>query len=65
MNFKEEINNNNADKWIEVINDEIDSIRNNDVRELTDLPSQRKAIRCKWVLRKKFKANRSPRQMQN
>jgi hypothetical protein len=65
MNFKEEINNNNADKWIEVINDEIDSIRNNDVRELTDLPSQRKAIRCKWVLRKKFKANRSPRQMQS
>jgi hypothetical protein len=27
------------------------------VWELTDLPSQRKVIGCKWVLRKKFKTD--------
>ena len=27
--------------------------------ELTNLPTQRKTIGCKWVLRKKFKANGS------
>ena len=59
MNFKEAINNNDANEWIKVMNDEINSIKNNDVCELTDLPTQRKAIRCNWVLRKKFKANGS------
>jgi hypothetical protein len=59
MNFKESMNSIDADKWIEAMNDKIDSIRNNDVWELTDLPSQRKAIGCKWVLRKKFKADGS------
>jgi hypothetical protein len=59
MNFKESMNSIDVDKWIEAMNDKIDSIRNNDVWELTDLPSQRKAIGCKWVLRKKFKANGS------
>ena len=39
------------------MNEELKSIQKNDVWELTDLPSQRKAIGCKWVLRKKFKAD--------
>jgi hypothetical protein len=59
LNFKEAINSNDANEWIEAINDEINSIKNNDVWELTNLPIQRKAIRCKWVLRKKFKADGS------
>jgi hypothetical protein len=59
MNFKEAMNSKDANKWIEAINDEIDSIRTNNVWELTDLPSQKKAIGCKWVLRNKFKANGS------
>jgi hypothetical protein len=41
------------------MNEEFESIQKNDVWELTDLPSQRKAIGCKWVLRKKFKADGS------
>jgi hypothetical protein len=44
---KEAMNIIDADKWIEAMNDEIDSIRNNDVWEITDLSSQRKAIGCK------------------
>jgi hypothetical protein len=59
MNFKETMKSIDAGKWIEAMNDEIDSIMNNDVWKLTDLPSQRKAIGCKWVLIKKFKANGS------
>jgi hypothetical protein len=59
LNFKEAINSNDANEWIKAMNDEINSIKNNDVWELTDLPIQRKAIGCKWVLRKKFKADGS------
>jgi hypothetical protein len=59
LNFKEAINNNDANEWIKAMNDEINSIKNNDVWELTDLPIQRKTIGCKWVLRKKFKADGS------
>jgi hypothetical protein len=47
MNFKETMKSIDAGKWIEAMNDEIDSIMNNDVWKLTDLPSQRKAIGCK------------------
>ena len=31
MNFKEVINSNEANEWIEAMNDEINSIKNNDV----------------------------------
>ena len=33
MNFKEAINSNDANEWIEAMNDEINSIKNNDVWE--------------------------------
>ena len=48
--FKEAIEGDDADKWIDAMNDELNSINKNDVWELTDLPPQRKAIGCKWVL---------------
>jgi vacuolar-type H+-ATPase catalytic subunit A/Vma1 len=50
MNFKEAMNSNDANEWIEAMND---------VWELTNLTTQRKTIRCKWVLKKKFKADGS------
>jgi cell envelope opacity-associated protein A len=59
MNFKETMSSNDADQWLKAMNEELHSINKNIVWELTDLPSQRKAISCKWVLRKKFKANES------
>lgn len=59
MNFKETMSSNDADQWLKAMNEELHSINKNIVQELTDLPSQRKAISCKWVLRKKFKANES------
>ena len=39
--------------------DELESIKKNNVWELRALPNGRKAIGCKWVLRKKFKADSS------
>ena len=38
------------DEWIKVMEDELKSIRNNRVWDFVDLPSNRKAIRNKWVL---------------
>jgi hypothetical protein len=46
LNFKEAINNNDANELIKAMNDEINSIKNNDVWELTDLSTQRKEIGC-------------------
>lgn len=36
--------------------DKLNSIEINGVLELTDLPKGRKAIVCKWVLKKKLKS---------
>lgn len=46
-------------QWQDVMMDELESIKKNDVRELIALPDGRKAIGCKWVIRNKFKANGS------
>ena len=45
--------------WQDAMMDKLESIKKNDVRELIALPDRRKVIGCKWVLRKKFKANSS------
>jgi hypothetical protein len=45
------------------MNEELYSIKKHDVWKLTDLPSKKKTKKkysgCKWVLRKKFKADGS------
>ena len=58
-NFSEAVNSINSDKWLESMKDEIESINKNNIWELTDLPKDRKAIGCKWVLRRKFKVDGS------
>jgi hypothetical protein len=37
----------------------LDSISKNEVWDLTELPTGRKPVGCKWVLRKKYKADGS------
>ncbi|KAG5875725.1 hypothetical protein JTB14_007660 [Gonioctena quinquepunctata] len=39
--------------WIDAMNDELESIKNNGTWELVDLPVNRKAIGCKWVFKLK------------
>ena len=48
-----------SDEWMKAMNDEMESMRTNQVWDLVDLPSRRKAIRNKWVLKIKCKANGS------
>ena len=43
--------------WINVMNDEIESIEKNDTWELVDLPKNKDYIGVKWVYKTKFKAN--------
>ena len=48
-----------SDEWMKAMNDEMESMRTNQVWDLVDLPSRRKPIRNKWVLKIKHKADRS------
>ena len=41
-------------KWREAMKNEINSIEENNVYELVDLPKGRSKIRCRWVFSKKF-----------
>jgi hypothetical protein len=38
------------EKWMKAMEEEIESMRSNNIRELVDLSEGRKAIRNKWVL---------------
>ena len=48
-----------SDEWMKATNDEMDSMRTNQVWDLVDLPSGHKAIGNKWVLKIKRKADES------
>ncbi|GBN60039.1 Retrovirus-related Pol polyprotein from transposon TNT 1-94 [Araneus ventricosus] len=39
--------------WKAALNEEMESMKENDVWDLEELPMDRKAISCRWVLRKK------------
>ena len=41
------------------MHEELDSISKNEVWDITELLAGRKPVRCKWVLRKKYKADGS------
>ncbi|KAK4389523.1 Retrovirus-related Pol polyprotein from transposon TNT 1-94 [Sesamum angolense] len=45
--------------WKEAINNEIESIMQNHTWELVDLPSGSKPLGCKWILKRKYKADGS------
>ena len=40
-----------SEQWREAMQEEIDSLQENDVYELTELPRGRKAVGCKWVFK--------------
>ena len=56
---QEAISSSVSDEWMKAMNDEIESMRTNQVWDLVDLPSWRKVIGNKWVLKIKRKADGS------
>ncbi|BBH06862.1 transposable element gene [Prunus dulcis] len=57
--YKEAVMSVDAPFWKEAINDEFQSIIQNNTWMLTNLPAGNKAIGCKWVFRKKLKPDGS------
>lgn len=57
--FSEAMTSRDSAFWKEAINDEMDSIMSNNTWIIVDLPQGHKAIKCKWVFRKKFNTDGS------
>ena len=57
--FQQAVQSVDATKWMEAMQEEIKSIQDNEVYELTALPSGRKAVSCKWVYKIKQNADGS------
>ena len=58
-NIKEALSSPASNEWIAAMNDEMESMKANQVWDLVDLPPGRKAIGNKWVLKIKRKADGS------
>lgn len=54
--YREVLRSPEKEKWFEAMNSEINSLKENQTWELTNLPKNRKALQCKWV----FKIKRNP-----
>jgi hypothetical protein len=58
-NFTKVMESHDAEQWLKAMHEELDSISKNKVWDLTELPTGRIPVGCKWVLRKKYKADGS------
>ena len=57
--FKEAMSTPDAPSWKEAVKSEIDSIMQNHIWELVDLPQGCKALGCKWIFKRKLKTDGS------
>ena len=53
INFHQAMQSSNSQKWIEAMNEEIKSMKDNDVWDLVSLPEGTKPIGCKWIFKTK------------
>ena len=53
INFHQAKQSSNSQKWIDAMNDEMKSMKNNDVWDLIELPEGVKPIGCKWIFKTK------------
>ena len=51
--FSQSISCKESDLWYNAMKDELDSMKNNEVWDLVELPKRAKAIGCKWVFKTK------------
>ena len=56
-NYEEATAGPDTNKWLEAMQSEIESMYENKVWTLTDLPDDRRAIRNKWIFKKKTDAD--------
>ena len=49
LSYKEALNSSKAHYWIKALNEEMESLKENDVFELTPLPEGKKTVASKWV----------------
>ena len=54
INFCQAMKSSNSQKWIGAMEEEIKSMRDNDVCDLVELPEGVKPIGCKWIFKKEF-----------
>ena len=57
LTVKEALSSLDSNKWVEAIEEELDSIIKNNVCKLVDLPKDRKPIGNKWILKRKYKSD--------
>ena len=53
ISFRQAIESSNSQKWIDAMNEEIKSMRDNDVWDIVQLPEGVKPIGCKWIFKTK------------
>ena len=53
INFRQAIESSNSQKWIDAMNEEIKSMKDNDVWDLILLLEGTKPIGCKWIFKTK------------
>ena len=53
ISFSKAINDDNSDKWLDVMKEELESMAQNDVWDLIELPEGCKRVGCKWVFKTK------------
>ncbi|GKE57565.1 retrotransposon protein, putative, ty1-copia subclass [Tanacetum coccineum] len=53
-NYKAAFADPESDKWLEAMNTEMQSMRDNQVWYLVDLPYNGRTVRCKWLFKKKI-----------
>ena len=53
INFHQAMQSSNSQKWIKAMNEEIKSMKDNDVWDLVSLPEGTKPIGCKWIFKTK------------
>ena len=53
INFRQAMESSNSQKWIDAMNEEIKSMKDNDVWDLIPLPEGAKPIGCKWIFKTK------------
>ena len=57
INLRQAMESSNSQKWIDAMNEEIKSMKDNDVWDLVPLPKGAKPIGCKWIFKTKRDSN--------